>query len=59
VDSAALLPTAESAGISYVPGARFYTDGGGGQYCRLGFTLVSSEELEEGARRLGLVLSDC
>jgi 2-aminoadipate transaminase len=59
VDSAALLPTAESAGVSYVPGARFHTDGGGGQYCRLGFTLVSPEELEEGARRLGSVLGNC
>jgi 2-aminoadipate transaminase len=58
VDSTALLPTAESAGVSYVPGARFHTDGDGGQYCRLAFTLVSPEELEEGARRLGSVLGD-
>jgi 2-aminoadipate transaminase len=58
VDSTALLPTAESAGVSYVPGARFHTDGDGGRYCRLAFTLVSPEELEEGARRLGSVLGD-
>ena len=53
VDSEALLPLAEAAGVSYVPGARFYTGGGGEEYCRLAFTLVSLEELEEGARRLG------
>jgi len=53
VDSEAFLPVAEAAGVSYVPGARFYTGGGGGEYCRLAFTLVSLEELEEGGRRLG------
>ena len=59
VGSAALLPIAESAGVSYVPGSRFYADGGGGQYCRLAFTLLLLEELEEGARRLGSALHDC
>jgi DNA-binding transcriptional MocR family regulator len=57
VDTTALLPIAESAGVSYVPGARFCTDGEGQRYCRLAFTLVSPEELEEGARRLGSVLT--
>lgn len=56
VDSSALLPTAESAGVSYVPGARFCAGGGGEQYCRLAFTLLSPDELEEGARRLGAAL---
>jgi 2-aminoadipate transaminase len=58
VDSAAFLPAAESAGVSYVPGARFYTGGGGEQYCRLAFTLVPMTELEEGACRLGAALRD-
>lgn len=66
VDSDALLPIAEacpesvegSAGVSYMPGARFYADGGGERYCRLAFTLVSLEELDEGARRLGSALRD-
>jgi 2-aminoadipate transaminase len=58
VDSAALLPIAESVGVSYVPGDRFHTGDGGGQHCRLAFTLASPEELEEGARRLGSVLGD-
>jgi len=56
VDTTALLPVAESTGMSYVPGARFCTDGGGERYCRLAFTLVSPQELEEGARRLGTAL---
>jgi DNA-binding transcriptional MocR family regulator len=55
-DGTALLPAALAAGVSYVPGARFFTGGGGECYCRLAFTLVSLEELEEGARRLGAVL---
>lgn len=58
VDSAALLPAAESAGVSYVPGARFYTGGGGEEYCRLAFTLAPMGELEEGACRLGAALRD-
>lgn len=58
VDSAALLPVAESLGVSYVPGARFYAHGDGGPYCRLAFTLVSLEELDQGARRLGSALRD-
>jgi len=53
-DSTALLPTAEAAGVSYVPGARFYAGGdGGARYLRLAFSLLGAEELAEGARRLG------
>jgi len=55
-DGDALLPIAESEGVAYVPGARFCAGGGGEQYCRLAFTLLSLEELEEGARRLGAAL---
>jgi len=45
-------------GVSYVPGARFYTDGDGGHYCRLAFTLFSPEELAEGARLLASALRE-
>jgi DNA-binding transcriptional MocR family regulator len=55
-DSAALLPAAERAGISYVPGPRFFAAGGGEQYLRLAFSLLPMEELAEGARRLGELL---
>jgi 2-aminoadipate transaminase len=56
VDSDVLLPIAESVGVSYVPGTRFCAGGGGEQYCRLAFTLVSLEQLDEGIRRLGIAL---
>jgi DNA-binding transcriptional MocR family regulator len=58
MDGTALMPAAEAAGVSYVPGARFFTGGDGERYCRLAFTLVTLEELEEGARRLGAALRE-
>jgi len=56
IDSSDFLPRAEAAGVSYIPGARFYVNGDGGPYCRLNFTMLSPSDLEEGARRLGEVL---
>ena len=56
VDSSAFLPIAEAAGVSYVPGVYFHVDGGGERHCRLNFTMISLDELEEGARRLSAVL---
>ena len=56
VDAAALLPHAEAAGVSYVPGSRFCANGGCNATIRLAFTLLSPAEMEEGARRLGAVL---
>ena len=58
IDSAALLPVAESVGVSYVPGTRFYAGGGGERYFRLSFSLMSFDELIEGAHRLGAALRD-
>lgn len=58
VDSARLLPRAEAAGVSFVPGSRFCADGGCGACIRLAFTLLAPEEMEEGARRLGVVLRE-
>jgi DNA-binding transcriptional MocR family regulator len=55
-DSLDLLPNAEAGGVSFVPGVRFHTDGRGQNRCRLNFTMVSVEDLAEGARRLGAVL---
>ncbi len=57
VDSAAFLPTAEAAGVSYVPGGRFCAGGGGDHHCRLAFTLVSLDDLAAAARRLGGALA--
>lgn len=56
VDTTAMLPQAEAAGVSYLPGAVFCSDGGGQQHLRLAYSLLSAQEMEEGARRLGAVL---
>ena len=56
LDSDVLLPAAEAAGVSYVPGARFCSDGGGHDGLRLAFSLLPPAELAEGARRLGAVI---
>jgi 2-aminoadipate transaminase len=58
IDSAALLPAAERAGVSYVPGTRFYAGGGGERYLRLAFSLLPESELLQGAERLGDVMRD-
>jgi DNA-binding transcriptional MocR family regulator len=54
-NSSALLGAAEAAGVSYAPGARFFSSGGE-RYLRLSFSLLPPEALEEGVRRLGGVL---
>jgi DNA-binding transcriptional MocR family regulator len=48
--------SAEDAGVSYIPGVRFFAHGGGENHCRLNFTMVPSNELEEGAYRLSSAL---
>lgn len=56
VDTAALLADAEAAGVAFVPGSRFFAEGGGGDYLRLSFSLLPPDELAEGAARLGALL---
>ena len=51
-------PQAEKAGVSFVPGARFFAGGGGERYLRLAFSLLPEAELVEGARRLGNVIRE-
>jgi 2-aminoadipate transaminase len=57
LDAAALLPAAEAAGVAYLPGARFFAEGGGGNSLRLSFSLLPGDELSEGAARLGAALA--
>lgn len=53
-DAAALLPLAEAAGMSYLPGERFRVEAGGPHPgLRLAFSLYGPAELAEAARRLG------
>jgi DNA-binding transcriptional MocR family regulator len=56
LDADALLPHAEAAGVSYLPGAGFHLDGRGANTVRLAFSLYEPAELVEGARRLGAAL---
>lgn len=51
-----LLPKAEECRVNFIPGIRFSSCGGMGNYLRLSFSYYESEELQEGVRRLAQVL---
>ncbi|MCS6882944.1 MAG: PLP-dependent aminotransferase family protein [Oscillochloridaceae bacterium] len=55
LDTLAMLPFAETAGVAYLPGRPFFADSGGHNYLRLSFSLLATADLQEGARRLGAV----
>jgi DNA-binding transcriptional MocR family regulator len=57
INSTVFLRTAEDAGVSYIPGVKFFAHGGGENYCRLNFTMVALNELAEGAYRLASALN--
>jgi 2-aminoadipate transaminase len=55
--SAALLPTAEEAGVTFVKGSDFFPGGRGGENSlRLAFSFVSPDEIAEGVARLGALV---
>ncbi len=56
-DARALLPAAEAAGVSFIPGASFHLDGRGQSALRLAISLHPAERLTDAARRLGAALS--
>ena len=58
LDSDTFLPVAEEAGVSYVGGACFFAEKGGERHCRLSFTLLSAEDFDTGAHRLGAALRE-
>ena len=51
-----LLPKAQECKVSFMPGIRFSSCGGMGNYLRLSFSYYDPEELQEGVRRLAQVL---
>lgn len=53
IDAGELLPFAESMGVSYLPGSRFYLDAPRRNTLRLAFSLYQPPQLIEAARRLG------
>jgi DNA-binding transcriptional MocR family regulator len=58
VDAVRLLPHAERAGVSYLPGRLFYVDSGrGADRLRLSFSMLGADALAEAARRLGRAVS--
>jgi 2-aminoadipate transaminase len=56
LDSTALRPEAIAAGVAYVPGAPFFTDGGGADALRLSFSHLAGPDLAAAAERLGGVV---
>jgi len=59
LDTKAMLARALEAGVAYVPGTAFFPVKRDGRRCiRLNFSYPSIEDIEEGMRRLGAVVSD-
>lgn len=53
IDSRKLLENCCSRGVIFTPGDIFYTDGGGKDTFRLGFSRVSNEDIEKGFKIIG------
>jgi 2-aminoadipate transaminase len=56
VDTAKLLEAAHAAGVTYLPGTNFSTEGKGANYLRLSFAYLSPEMIREGITVLARVL---
>ena len=51
-----LAKSIETVGVAFVPGGAFYADENGENTIRLSFSLSDADEINEGIRRLGMVL---
>jgi DNA-binding transcriptional MocR family regulator len=59
MDSAALLRRAiDDHDLAFVPGRAFFADGSGENTLRLSFSCASPDQINEGMKRLGLLLRD-
>jgi 2-aminoadipate transaminase len=58
LDSQAMLAAAVERRVAYVPGTAFYPDGRGRNKMRLAFCYPTEDDITEGVRRLGLLLTD-
>jgi DNA-binding transcriptional MocR family regulator len=54
-DTEQLLPRARAGGVTFVPGSRFSTRGGLGEYLRLSFSYYDEEHIAAGIARLAAV----
>jgi 2-aminoadipate transaminase len=55
-DSLAILKDAVAQKVSFLPGAPFFTDGGGKRYMRLSYSQADEDMIEEGVARLARVI---
>ena len=55
-DAAELLVRAEAAGVTFVKGADFFSDGSGSRAARLAFSYASPSEIGEGVSMLASLL---
>jgi 2-aminoadipate transaminase len=58
IDTTDLLAKALRENVAFVPGAAAYADGRGGASMRLNFSGSTEEEIREGIRRIGRVVSE-
>ncbi len=58
LDAADLLPRAVERGVGFTPGQVFHADGSGERTLRLSFSAVPVGQVEEGVRRLALVIGE-
>ncbi len=56
INTSQLVAQADAQGVSFVPGAKFYTGEGGRHQLRLAFSLYEPAMLAEGVRRLGVAM---
>ena len=56
VDATTILPDCRAAGVDYIPGPAFYSDGSGRRNMRLSFSAVTSDEIDQGIARLAQVV---
>jgi 2-aminoadipate transaminase len=58
IDTTDLLAKALRENVAFVPGRAAYVDGRGGSSMRLNFSASDEDELREGIRRIGAVVSE-
>jgi 2-aminoadipate transaminase len=58
IDTTDLLARALREHVAFVPGRAAYLDGRGGSEMRLNFSGVSDDQIREGVRRIGKVVSE-
>lgn len=58
VSASALLPRAEAAGASFLPGSRCFANGSGDNYMRLAFSFQPAEQIEVAIERIGRAMRE-